>query len=581
MVYVFFCAIIAFNKITCEDIDVLVEFFDATNGSSWLRNNNWLTNESISTWYGITTNTVGNVIEIWLPMNNLTGTIPQALGNLTDLQRLNFDGYCRAVDRMIEGNIPSSLSRLINLEYISIRCQLLSGPLPSLTDVVNLDYIDVSSNHLTGSFSECMTMMPMVSHLLLGSNSFTGTIPESISRFTNLTHLNLSANLLTGEPSSLSTSEQIVQLDLHQNYFYGQIFDITKNFDKMDTLIVSGNQFDGMIQSSSLRNLTSLQTLDLQENQLSGAFPSSISLLGKLEFLSFSTNQFVGTLPEVFGELGNLVYLKIAGNSLSGRLPTSIFDIKNLQELDVGGNLLSGTISSDIGKLVQLIRLSLHSNSFTGTIPLTFQNLVKIRDVLLYSNDFEGQIFHLFENAPRVDVFRIYENQFTGNIYIANDATQDLVIYSNLFTGTIPESLVEQSNLRYLYLYDNLFEGSVPPMYVRYRYKIQNNYFTGKFNLNASYTMDALQTSDNYFSGTLSQALFNLPLLISLYIDGNFLSGSLPSDLSYFSTLVDFNASFNMFTGTIPNIVSNSLLNLEIYSNNFTGKSQINEINVY
>ena len=62
------------------DRDALVAFYRATDGDNWYRNENWLTNAPIDTWYGVITDRMGRVIELSLSENDLSGSIPPVLG---------------------------------------------------------------------------------------------------------------------------------------------------------------------------------------------------------------------------------------------------------------------------------------------------------------------------------------------------------------------------------------------------------------------------------------------------------------------------------------------------------------------
>ena len=61
-----------------DDRSVLMEFFSATNGPSWRRNDGWGTSENISTWYGVEVDDDGRVVKLDLQRNNLTGEASRA-----------------------------------------------------------------------------------------------------------------------------------------------------------------------------------------------------------------------------------------------------------------------------------------------------------------------------------------------------------------------------------------------------------------------------------------------------------------------------------------------------------------------
>ena len=66
----------------------LVHFYHATDGPNWQNNTNWLTNEPLDQWHGISVDSAGRVVSIWLNRNNLKGHIPAALASLDHLEIL-------------------------------------------------------------------------------------------------------------------------------------------------------------------------------------------------------------------------------------------------------------------------------------------------------------------------------------------------------------------------------------------------------------------------------------------------------------------------------------------------------------
>src|SRR5688572_8565794 len=68
----------------------LVALYNSTDGNNWTDKTNWLTG-NVDNWYGIE---IANsrVTKIALPYNNLAGSIPTEIGNLTKLEYLNLHG---------------------------------------------------------------------------------------------------------------------------------------------------------------------------------------------------------------------------------------------------------------------------------------------------------------------------------------------------------------------------------------------------------------------------------------------------------------------------------------------------------
>ena len=94
------------------DRQALEALYDATGGPRWRRSTNWKTAAPLDQWYGVKTDTGGQVIELNLDQNRLRGTIPVdlgILGNLTNLESLNISR------NELTGTLPLSLTNLQRL----------------------------------------------------------------------------------------------------------------------------------------------------------------------------------------------------------------------------------------------------------------------------------------------------------------------------------------------------------------------------------------------------------------------------------------------------------------------------------
>ena len=68
--------------------DALVALYESTGGDDWDINRGWLSGGPLSTWHGVETNSDGQVVELYLFDNSLSGSLPPEIGNLTELRTL-------------------------------------------------------------------------------------------------------------------------------------------------------------------------------------------------------------------------------------------------------------------------------------------------------------------------------------------------------------------------------------------------------------------------------------------------------------------------------------------------------------
>lgn len=95
-------------------------------------------------------------------------------------------------------------------------------------------------------------------------------------------------------------------------------------------------------------NLTSLEELNVSNNQITGAMQSQIGNLKNLKVLNASNNLMTGVPAEV-GQLQNLQTLDLSNNQLTG-LPNEIGNLKNLKTFNISGNNYSAL---DLNTIIQ------------------------------------------------------------------------------------------------------------------------------------------------------------------------------------------------------------------------------------
>ena len=158
-----------------SDRDVLVAFYNATDGPNWRNSANWLTDAPIEEWYGVSTDGAGRVTALATPFNQLSGELPSALGNLANLEELDL------AENRLTGAIPSELGNLSNLTALTLASNQLTGAMPvELGNLANLTVLTLASNQLTGAIPSELGNLANLEELTLAGNQLTGCIPEGL-----------------------------------------------------------------------------------------------------------------------------------------------------------------------------------------------------------------------------------------------------------------------------------------------------------------------------------------------------------------------------------------------------------------
>lgn len=258
------------------ECEALVALYYSTTGAGWVNSSNWLITSTIGDWYGITLEG-GHVKQISLYDNQLTGLLPSAMGNLTQLKGIAL------WNNHLTGQIPSELGDLTNLTGINISRNQLNGMIPAeLVSLTNLTLLDLSSNQLSGQIPAWLGNLTGFQLIDLSGNQLTGTIPPELGNLWYLRFLILNDNLLTGSiPTQLGNLTNVKYLYLGGNHLTGSIPLEFGNLTILVALSLSGNQLTSSIPSQ-LGNLLNLSNFDLSDNALTGDVPASLTNLAKL-----------------------------------------------------------------------------------------------------------------------------------------------------------------------------------------------------------------------------------------------------------------------------------------------------------
>ncbi len=422
------------NQVTLEaaesdpDRDALTAVYDATGGANWTYNKNWLSAEPLGRWGGVTTNDEGRVIALDLPNNNLRGSLPEEISDLSELQVLMI-----RENRGLSGPLPLSMAGMSSLTHLYADLTQVCAPddaavqewLDGLTKVriedcpddrdraVLIEFYNATNGPDWTSSDNWLSDKPLhewagvktnhlgrVTRLTLHERNLNGTIPESFGNLTELRQPYLYDNDLKGPlPASIGNLTELWIATLGGNEFTGPLPEGLGNLTNLEELRLQNNRLTGSLPAS-LGNLKKLELLYLHrqvdENGnggLTGSIPASMGSMTSLQELVLDRNNLSGSIPVDLGNLSNLRRFAANRNQLTGAIPTQLGNLRQLQVLGLANNDLSGTLPSELGNLKHLERLSLHDNEqLTGSLPSGIEGLSKLYRLAISNTGLSGTL---------------------------------------------------------------------------------------------------------------------------------------------------------------------------------------------
>ncbi|PRP78050.1 hypothetical protein PROFUN_13780 [Planoprotostelium fungivorum] len=232
----------------------LNDLYTSAGGSSWSGNNgNGWGGTNACNFQNVNCDGNGNVIGVQLNNIGMEGTFPSTFGkNLYYLQTLSITlHYAQNGNLGFHGTLPSTFTQMVNLQYLYIDANELSGIIPDLSPLSQLKQAELEFNRFIGfSTPSGFSALTSLNRLWLFRNNF-ASIPADIISATSLTSIRAECNYLTSVPSGIWTMSKVNQL----NFGY----QVTGN---QYAVYPTGNRIPGVVPAS----ITSKDLLDLSGN---------------------------------------------------------------------------------------------------------------------------------------------------------------------------------------------------------------------------------------------------------------------------------------------------------------------------
>ncbi|GKV12128.1 hypothetical protein SLEP1_g23319 [Rubroshorea leprosula] len=502
----------------------------------------WDRTATPATWTGVTCDlNSGSVTGIDLSGLGLTGDLKfSTLTPLKNLRNLSLSGNA------FMGRLVPSLGTMTSLQYLDLSNNQFVGTIPArITELYGLNYLNLSQNKFEGGFPDGFRNLQQLRVLDLHGNAFLGDVGDLLSQLRNVEHLDLSYNRFYGGlPDAVenisSLANTVRYVNLSHNQLNGVFFlrDEIALFRNLEVLDLGDSGISGELPGFG--SLPVLRVLKLGNNELYGAVPVELLQgLVPLQELDLSGNGFTGSIDVINST--SLTTLNLSSNQLSGDLPSTL---RRCLMLDLSRNMISGDISVMQNWEASLEVLDLSSNKLAGSLPNLTSHFETLNTFKLGNNSIVGSLPPLSDTCPRLSVVDLSLNQLSGPIpgsFFSSITLKDLNLSRNHFDGPIP---LQGSRVNEL-----LAIPSYPQME---SLDLSSNSFVGGLpsQIGDMERLKVLNLANNRLFGHLPSELSKLTNLEYLDLSGNEFNGEIPDRLS--SNLVEFNVSNNDLSGSIP-----------------------------
>lgn len=235
--------------------------------------------------------------------NQLSGALPEALGQMASLEVLWLFKNQFSGELLAEWSSPSLL-------VLDVFDNQLTGTIPAgLANLTNLNQLIIGANRFTGSLPDAIGQMTQLSVINIEACSLSGTaLPEFLASLTGLTTLRLgnNPNVDSAEiPDFVFEFASLEEMRLPGLKLTGDLKNRTwTNLQRLRVVDLSNNALEGF--PDGIVVCANLAELNLSENTLNDNLPADIDDLSNLSHLLLSNAGLVGNLTASVGNLARL-----------------------------------------------------------------------------------------------------------------------------------------------------------------------------------------------------------------------------------------------------------------------------------
>jgi Leucine-rich repeat (LRR) protein len=372
----------------------LIAFYNATGGDNWVNNTNWNTSAPVRTWFGINTSTTDIFGQTYtdglehvqslsfLQFNNIAGSLPSELANLTKLAGMNF------INNPLNGTIPDYIYDYPQLVFFRIQNSEMSGTIsPNIQNATNLRSLLIDGNNFSGPIPDLTNLPSFDRFLFIQNNSFQfgdfenqfSTYQSTIDNFSYTPQKPLSP-----KPNIIASNGDIISIPAEVSGAQNN-YEWYKRTSLFNTDVVSTEEtldfvFDDASEGTYFLRVTSnlvpnlvLITPDFtigQDPTTSSDYATLIDFYNSTDGPNWTnnTNWLNPNVPlsewhGITTENNRVTEFRLQSNALTGQIPSFVTNLTELTTIFVNSNNLEGTIP-DLSTMTNLATLEVSNNNF-------------------------------------------------------------------------------------------------------------------------------------------------------------------------------------------------------------------------
>ncbi|XP_020552442.1 receptor-like kinase TMK4 [Sesamum indicum] len=378
-----------------------------------------------------------------------------------------------------------------------------------------------------------------------------------------VTSINLASESVSGTlPSELNQLSSLKSLSLQRNQLSGALPALPSSVEEVN---LDENSFNS-VPSGFLSGLTSLQAFSIMNNTDLPPWEIPVSLKDSNSLVSFNASManIVGEIPDIFDSMLNFQTLRLSYNNMTGWLPVS-FSKSSIENLWINNQAMgfSGTLHV-LGMMTQLKTVWLHSNKFSGPIP-DLSACTELSELELRNNFLTGVIPDSLTKLPKLQMVTLQNNKFQGPVPSFRRGVEANLGTTNNFCLSTPGPC----DPRVTALLEAV--GAMnSPMILAESWEGNDPCKAWKFITCEGGSVTAINFGKQNWIGIISPAYANLTTLKTLLLNDNKLEGVIPVSLASLKQLQTLDLSNNNISGKVPDFPSSTTV--KVSGNEFIGK---------